>query len=544
MGRSTEPNPQRSPEKSEQRLQGFGLLFSFKSDFLANQRPFLYDEPVMSLLVVLIIAMAAGLAGIALGWFLRFIISLGKRGSMELEIKEMMLTAREEVERIRREAEEEAAKIHEKIEKTEERLITKEEYLDKRQVDLDEIAEELKIKEAKIEETEDKIEELEKKRIEQLEKISEISKEEAKKQLLEDLEKEQSEDILIRLQKMEMGGKEKLEAKAQEIITTAIHRYGNSVSTDVFSSVVNLPSDEIKGKIIGKEGRNIKSFERSSGVELIIDDTPGTIMISSYDPVRREIAKVALEQLVQDGRIQPARIEECLEKAKKSVNKIIKEKGEQAAYECGVLNLDPRIIAILGRLHFRTSYGHNVLHHSVEMSHLAGMIAEEIGADVRVAKAGALLHDIGKAVDHEVPGTHVEIGRRILQKFGADEAVIKAMQAHHEEYPYETPESIIVQVADAISGGRPGARRDSTENYLKRLHDLESIANEFKGVEKSYALQAGREIRIFVNPEEISDLEAHNLARNIALKIEKDLKYPGEIRVTVIRENRVVEVAR
>lgn len=498
----------------------------------------------MSLLIVLIIAMAAGLAGIALGWFLRFIISLGKRGSMELEIKEMMISAREAVERIHREAEEEAEKITKKAEEKEERLINKESYLDKRQVDLDEVAEELKAKEEKIEETEEKIKSIEKQRIESLEKVSELSKEEAKKLLLESIEKEQSEDIQIRLQKMDISGKEKLEAKAKDIITTAIHRYGNSVSADVFSSIVNLPSDEIKGKIIGKEGRNIKSFERATGVELIIDDTPSAITISSYDPVRREIAKLALEQLVQDGRIQPAKIEESVEKAKTMINKIVKEKGEQAAYECGIFNLDPRIIGILGRLHFRTSYGHNVLQHSIEMAHISGMIAEEIGADVRVAKAGALLHDIGKAVDHEIPGTHVEIGRRILQKFGADEAVIKAMQAHHEEYPYETPESIIVQVADAISGSRPGARRDNTENYLKRLNDLESIANEFKGVEKSYALQAGREIRIFVNPEEISDLEARNIARNIALKIEKELKYPGEIRVTVIRENRVVEVAR
>jgi ribonuclease Y len=488
--------------------------------------------------------MSAGLAGIALGWFLRFIISLGKRGSMELEIKEMMISAREEAQNILKEAKDSAIEFDEKVNKTETRLINKENYLDKRQTDIDELAEEVKDKESQIEEIETRLRKIELDKINALEKISEISKDEAKKSLIESIEKNQAEDILVRLQKMDISGKERLEAKAKDIITTAIHRFGNSVSSDVFSSNVTLASDDIKGKIIGKEGRNIKSFERATGVELIIDDTPATISISSFDPVRREIAKIALEQLVLDGRIQPAKIEECVEKAKKSINKIIVEKGEQAAYECGIFNLDPRIISILGRLHFRTSYGHNVLKHSIEMSHIAGMIAEEIGADVRVAKAGALLHDIGKAVDHEVPGTHVEIGRRILQKFGADEAVVKAMQSHHEEYPYETPESIIVQVADAISGSRPGARRDNTENYLKRLSDLESIANEFDGVEKSYALQAGREIRIFVNPEKINDLEAHNLARNIALKIEKDLKYPGEIKVTVIRENRVVEVAR
>jgi len=253
---------------------------------------------------------------------------------------------------------------------------------------------------------------------------------------------------------------------------------------------------------------------------------------------------VALENLIADGRVQPAKIETEIEKAKQEISKVIKEKGEHAAYECGVFNLDPRIVAILGRLHFRTSYGQNILSHSIEMAHLAGVIAEEIGADVKVAKAGALLHDIGKAVDHEVAGTHVEIGRRILQKFGADEKVIKAMQAHHEEYPYETIESIIVQVVDSISGGRPGARRDSAESYLKRLDELEAVANSFVGIEKSYALQAGREIRVFVKPEEISDLEAYKLSKDIATRIEEELKYPGEIKVTIIRENRIIEYAR
>jgi uncharacterized domain HDIG len=300
----------------------------------------------------------------------------------------------------------------------------------------------------------------------------------------------------------------------------------------------------VKGKIIGKEGRNIKSFERASGVEVIVDDTPGAITLSSFDPIRRQVARMALEELIKDGRIQPAKIEKAIEKAHDDINKVIKEKGEQAAFETGVMNLDPRILSILGRLHFRTSYGQNVLAHSIEMAHIAGMIAEELGANVAIAKAGALVHDIGKALDHEVQGTHVEIGRRILQKFGADEAVIKAMQAHHEEYPYETIESIIVQTADAISGARPGARHDSVENYIKRLQDLEGVATSFKGVDKAYALQAGREIRVFVKPEEVADIEAKNMARNIAEKIEKDLRYPGEIKVTLIRENRIVEFAR
>jgi ribonuclease Y len=310
------------------------------------------------------------------------------------------------------------------------------------------------------------------------------------------------------------------------------------------TTTVPIPSEEMKGKIIGKEGRNIKAFERTTGVELIVDDTPDAITISSFDPVRRQVARVALEHLIQDGRIQPAKIEEAVEKAKTEIDKTIKEKGEQAAYECGVFNLDPRIISILGRLHFRTSYGQNVLQHSIEVTHIAGMLAQELGANVATAKAGALLHDIGKAVDHEVAGSHVEIGRRILQKFNAPEEVIKAMQAHHGEYPYETIESIIVQTADAISGGRPGARRDTVENYLKRLGEIEAVANSFGGVEKSYALQAGREIRVFVHPQQVSDLQARDMARQIALKIENELKYPGEIKVNVIREMRAVEFAR
>jgi ribonuclease Y len=337
---------------------------------------------------------------------------------------------------------------------------------------------------------------------------------------------------------------EKLEEKARDIITTAIHRLGNTVRADVMTSSVEIPSEDLKGKIIGKEGRNVRAFERATGVDVLIDESPGMITLSSFDPVRRQVAKVALEALIQDGRIQPVKIEEFVEKAKKEISETMRKMGEKAAFECGVYNLHPDLIKILGRMHFRTSYGQNVLWHSVEMAHIAGMIAEEIGADVSVAKAGALLHDIGKAIDHEVQGSHVEIGRRILQKYGVDTAIIQAMQAHHEEYPYETPESILVQVADAISGGRPGARRDSVENYIKRLQDLEAIANSFPGIDKSYAIQAGREVRIFVRPEEINDLEAHELARNIAHKIETELKYPGEIRVNVIRESRVIEYAR
>lgn len=509
----------------------------------------------MSLKVAIILMGLASLVGVAFGYFLRWIISLGQRGSVELRIKQMELHAREEAKKIVEEATakaEETAKEtraefkerEDKIKKTEDRLIKKEEFLDKRQLDIDKEIEQVKEKVSEVKAIKEKAENLEKERYAELQKVSGLNEEEAKNILLREIERKFEEDITVRMQKLESTGQDKLESKAKEILTTSIQRLANSVSSEVFSTSVEIPSDEIKGKIIGKEGRNIKAFERASGVEVIVDDTPGLITISSYDSVRRQVARVALEYLIQDGRIQPAKIEEMVEKAKQDINKIIKEKGEAAAYECGVFNLDPRIVGILGRLHFRTSYGQNVLQHSIEMSHIAGMIAQEIGANVNIAKAGALLHDIGKAVDHEIAGTHVEIGRRILQKFGADELIIRAMEAHHGEYPYTTLESHIVQAADAISGARPGARRDSVENYLKRLSELEGIATSFNGVEKAYALQAGREIRIFVTPSEVTDLEAKNMARDIAVRIENELKYPGEIKVVLIRESRTVEFAR
>jgi ribonuclease Y len=509
----------------------------------------------MSLKLVALLLALAGFAGLGIGYYLRLIISLGKKGSMEIEIKEMSLAAKEEAKKITEAAEaegkillersqKEVKEKEEKIQQIETRLIKKEDLLDRRQADIDKEVELIKQKVAEIKVIREKADALEHEKAQALEKIAGMNKDEAKQSLLKTVEKNAEQDILVRIQKLEQSGEETLEEKAKSILATSIQRLANSVASDVMSTSVTIPNDEIKGKIIGKEGRNIKAFERMTGVEVIVDDTPGNITISSFDPVRRHVAKIALEELIKDGRIQPAKIEKVVSEAQASINKTIKEKGEQAAYECGVIGLDPRILLILGRLHFRTSYGQNVLQHSIEMSHIAGMIAEEIGANVAVAKAGALLHDLGKALDHEVVGTHVEIGRRILQKFGASEDIVKAMQAHHEEYPYETIESRIVQAADAISGARPGARRDSIENYLKRLGDLEAIANGFQGVEKSYALQAGREIRIFITPEVLTDLEAKNLARDVALKIEKDLKYPGEIKVTVIRETRAIEFAR
>jgi len=508
----------------------------------------------MSLTTIVLLAVA-GLVGVGVGYVLRVLISLGKRGSMELEIKQMRLEAQEEAKRVIAEAEKKGAtraaeltqEFKEKerdLKKTEERLIRKEELLDKRQGDLDSEQDALKQKIEDAQEVRSRVDALVEEEEKKLENISKLSAEEAKEQLMKSIEKQHGEDLLHRLQKLEVAGKERLEARARDILTSAVHRIGNSVVSDVLATTVMLPNDEIKGKIIGKEGRNIRAFERATGVDVIIDDTPGTITLSSFDPIRRQVARVALENLVLDGRIQPAKIEEVVEKAQEEINAIIRKKGEEAAFEARVSNLDPKLLHILGRLYFRTSYGQNVLDHSVEMSHIAGILAEELGANVAVARAGALLHDIGKAVDHEVPGTHVEIGRRILQKFSVDEEIVKAMQAHHEEYQYETPESMIVQVADAISGGRPGARRDTVENYIKRLEELEAIANAHDGVEKSFAVQAGREVRIFVKPEEVSDYEARQMARDIATQIENDLQYPGEIKVHVIRESRSIEYAR
>lgn len=493
--------------------------------------------------------------GIAIGYFLRLFISLGKKGSVELEIRQILLNAREEAKDILSAAQKKADELRDRAfrdsedaEKkrvaTEERLIKKEELLDKRQFVLDAEVNALKAQAAKNDEHGRELAKLESEFKRRLLEVASMTKSEAEKKLFEFIEKEREEDILHRLHKLDIAGEERLQEKAREILTTSIHRLGNSVAPEIMSTSVDIGAEDTKGKIIGKEGRNIRAFEKAAGVELVVDDTPHTVLISSFDPVRREIARIALENLIKDGRIQPARIEETLEKAKEEVNKVIKEKGEKAAYECGIYNLDGRVSSILGRLHFRVSYGQNVLAHSIEVAHIAGMLAEEIGADVLVSKTAGLLHDIGKAADHDIPGSHVEIGRRILQKFGVKEEIIKAMQAHHEEYPYETLESKIVQVADSISASRPGARRDAVDNYLKRLHELEEIAMGFEGVEKAYALQAGREIRVFVMPEEISDLKAIELAKKIARTIEEELSYPGEVKVNVIRESRAVEYAR
>jgi len=349
---------------------------------------------------------------------------------------------------------------------------------------------------------------------------------------------------LEKLRKLETEGWEKYEEKAKELLTTAIQKCALNQAHEITTTSLTLPSEEIKGRIIGKEGRNIRTLEKLTGVEIIVDEAPETVVISGFDPIRRQIAKIALEKLIQDGRIQPARIEEQVQLAEANISKQIKEAGETAIYDTGVIGLDPKIIQLLGRLKFRTSFGQNALLHSIEVSHLAGALAAEIGTDISVCKKAGLLHDIGKSVDHQIEGSHVDIGIKILEKFGVEKEVIDAMKSHHEEYPYTTLESIIVQSADQISGARPGARKDTLENYLKRLGELEKIALRFPGVEKAWALQAGREIRVFVKPEEVDDLAAKSLARDIANQIQEELRYPGEIKVNVIRELRVIEHAK
>ena len=509
----------------------------------------------MSLNIILILLALSGVGGIALGYVLRVLIGLASRGSVELDTKRKLLQAKEQAAKIIADAEfrgavietERLAPIEEREQKLaarEERVAAREEFLDSRQQDLDEKEDDVRAREQEATRVKNEAENLAALRTKELAKVAHLSEDRAREELFSEIERAHEEAILLRLQKLAANGRERLEEKARAILTATIHRLGNAVNAEVMSLSVVLPSEEVKGKIIGKEGRNIKAFERATGVDVLIDDVPDRITLSSFDPLRRHIAKIALEKLISDGRIQPAKIEETVEKTRAEVAEVIKQKGEAAAYEAGVIGLDPKLIVLLGRLYYRTSFGQNILQHSIEMAHIAGMLAEELGADVAVARAGALLHDIGKAVDHEVQGTHVEIGRRILEKFGVDPRIILAMQSHHDEHPYETPEAVIVQVADAISAGRPGARRDTVDRYLERLGDLERLAGTFPGVEKVYAIAAGREIRIFVNPGKVSDIAMHTLARDIAKRIQEELKYPGEIKVNIIRENRVVEFAR
>ena len=493
--------------------------------------------------------------GSILGYFARQSIARRKANTIESILQKKISQVKKEAEGIRSKAKEGADNIiseakkdvqgeRREIFKAQKLLMKGENVLGERKSTLEQKETEFRQKVDKLKEVKSTLEDLKQEAIKDLQKVANLSKEQAKKELLNNLEEEYKIDLLGRMQKLERAGIEKYEKRAKEILASAIQKYALSQAQDLTTTTVAIPSDDLKGRIIGKEGRNIRTLERLTGVEIIVDETPETVLISGFDPVRRQIAKIALERLVQDGRIQPARIEEIVHKVEAEIVTQIKESGERAIYETGIVDLDPKIVQLLGRLRFRTSYGQNVLLHSIEVSFLAEAIASELGADVRVAKKAAFLHDIGKAVDHQIQGSHVDIGIRILEKFNVEKEVIDAMKSHHEEYPAESLEAIIVQVADQISGARPGARKDTLEHYIKRLQDLEAIANAFPGIDKSYAIQAGREIRVFVNPGEVDDLKAKKLSREIAKKIQEELKYPGEIKVTVIRENRIVEYAR
>ncbi|OGN09279.1 MAG: ribonuclease Y [Candidatus Yanofskybacteria bacterium RIFCSPHIGHO2_02_FULL_39_10] len=510
---------------------------------------------MLSNLSPLIAAISALLPGLIIGYLVRQIVSTRKASQAESKAEAILNESKSKSQDIILEAKNRALEMLEEAKKEEKernsQLARIENLLTKKENELDLKAKEIKterdvlgVKVQDVTQLKVDLEKTRQKQITELERVATLTREQAKTELFSKVEEESKDDLYKKMVRLEHDNKDELDKKAREILTTSVQRYAASQISDSMSTVVSLPSDELKGKIIGKEGRNIKTIERLTGVDIIIDDTPEALIISGFDPVRRQIAKLALDKLIIDGRIHPAKIEEMVEKAKTEINDKIKEAGEAALFETGIGAVDPRLSYFLGRLAFRTSYGQNVLFHSIEMTHIAGMIAAELGADVSVAKKGALFHDVGKAVDHEVQGTHVEIGRKILQKFGMDEKVIRAMEAHHEEYPYSTLESRIVQTADAISGARPGARKDTVEIYIKRLEDLERIATSFEGVEKTYAVQAGRELRIFVTPTAIDDLGALKLAKDIAKKIEEEMKYPGEIRVNVIRETRAVEYAR
>jgi ribonuclease Y len=493
--------------------------------------------------------------GLIIGYGIRF--WLAKRSSNFLEqkiqseleaakreAKEIVVSAKTEAASILLEAQKEERERKEEIRKLEERLLKKEDALEKDREIIKSEANRLKKEAEIIEAKKTEAVALQEKASKEIEKAAGLTKEEAKKELFEIIKEESRRELAEELARLEKERLNQIEEKSVEIITSAIQRYARDKIADVTTTVVHLPNEEIKGKIIGREGRNIRTFERLTGVEIIIDETPESLLLSSFDPLRRELAKIALEKLIKDGRIQPAKIEEKVEEAKQELEDRIRRIGEEAAYEVGILDLPKEITYLLGRLNFRTSYGQNVLIHSIEMAHIAAMIAAELKLNVAVAKKAALLHDIGKAIDHEVEGTHVEIGRKLLKKYGIEEEVIRAMESHHEEYPYSTPESYIVAAADAISAARPGARRDTLEKYLRRLEDTEKVVMSFEGVKQAYAVSAGREVRVFVVPEKIDDFGAFQLAKDIARKIQSDVKYPGEIKVTVVREVKAVEFAR
>ena len=509
----------------------------------------------MNQFIPFIVGFIALVIGVILGYYARQSIALKQKKTIESKLRKKISHAQLEAEKILKESQEKASRILEQAReqgderkkellKAEQILLKKENILNEKFNVFERKEKEFSEKVVQLRKIKQGLETLKEESLKNLEKISNFSQKEAKDEIFRAIEKEYQKEILERINKLKEQGIERFEKRAREIISLAVQKYASSCAAEITSTTFVLPSDEVKGRIIGKEGRNIHTLERLTGTEIIIDDTPESLIISAFDPVRRQIAKIALEKLIQDGRIQPARIEEMVLKAEKEISNQIQEAGETACYDVGIIGLDPKLVRILGRLKFRTSYGQNALLHSIEVAHLASALASEIGANSVLAKKAGFLHDVGKAVDHQIEGSHVEIGMRILEKFGVESEVIKTMRAHHEEYPFENLEAILVQAADAISAARPGARKDNLDNYLKRLKELENIALSYPGVEKAWALQAGRELRIFVKPQEMNDWAAERLAKDIVKDIEKGLKYPGEIKVNVIRETRITEYAK
>lgn len=507
------------------------------------------------LLVWLIVGIICLIVGSVLGYLARQSIAKKQIGTLEEKIQKRLSQAKQETENILSEGKDQARLILESAKKeddkrrqaffkTEQLLLKREDILDGKISGFEKKQTEFHQKVEKLKEIKQNLEELKQESLKKLENIAKMPEKEAKKELLKQIEEESQREILERMRKLEEQSKEKYENRAREILGLAIQRCAISQAQEVTTTAVALPNDDLKGRIIGKEGRNIRAFEEATGTEVVIDDTPSAVVISAFDPIRRHIAKKTMEKLIMDGRIQPARIEDLVAETQEEINSQIKEAGEQAVYETGVIGLDPKLVQLLGRLRFRTSYGQNVLLHSIEVCLLAGALAAELGVNIRVAQKAGLLHDIGKALDYKVQGSHTDIGIKILEKLGTEKEVIDAMKSHHEEYPYESLEAVLIQTADAISGARPGARKDTLENYLKRLEDLEAVATSFSGVEKAWALHAGREIRVFIKPEEIDDLTSYKLAKEIANRIQEELRYPGEIKVNVIREVRAVEYAK
>ncbi|WP_312698983.1 ribonuclease Y [Sedimentibacter sp.] len=509
--------------------------------------------------IEIIVGIICAIIGIAIGFIIRKNISESKIGSAEQEAKriidevtkdaetkkkEILVEAKDEAHRMRNEYERENKERRSEIQRSEKRLIKKEEMLDAKSMQVEKKEETLQKKLKEVENKQNNLEAIHAKQLEELERISGLSTEEAKGILIDNIKKEAEQEASIAVKEIEKEAKENAERKAREIITYAIQKCSADHVAETTVSVVDLPNDEMKGRIIGREGRNIRALEQMTGIDIIIDDTPEAVVISGFDPIRREVARLALEKLIADGRIHPARIEEMVEKSKKEVEQIIKDEGEQATLDTGIHGLHPELVKLLGRLKFRTSYGQNVLKHSMEVSYLAGIMAAELGADVKIAKRAGLLHDIGKAVDHEVEGPHVTIGEDLARKYKESKAVIHGIAAHHGDIEPQTVEAVLVQAADAISAARPGARRETLETYIKRLEKLEEISNSFEGVEKSFAIQAGREVRIIVKPDVTSDSSIILIAKDIVKKIEEEMEYPGQIKVNVIRETRATEYAK